>query len=227
MCAFNFVQAEAGTSQNLFGRKTPSRHASKIELKFSCRLQIIHCELHCVQSRNFTRAQPRSDSSTREKSEQVLASGYDCRVGSPEVVRKYARRHREFRPPQRGRLVFEIFAATTEDVGLEDIGVHAQRVEAMGYDGLFVSDAVHDGLLLAARALACTSRIRVAISVLVAFPRSPMNVALAAWDLQKMSRGRFELGLGTQIRQNIEERYSARWLPPAAGMREYVGALRA
>lgn len=123
--------------------------------------------------------------------------------------------------------MFEIFAATTEDVGLEDIGVHAQRVEAMGYDGLFVSDAVHDGLLLAARALACTSRIRVAISVLVAFPRSPMNVALAAWDLQKMSRGRFELGLGTQIRQNIEERYSARWLPPAAGMREYVGALRA
>ena len=69
--------------------------------------------------------------------------------------------------------------------------------------------------------------LTVLISVLVAFPRSPMNVALASWDLQKMSGGRFELGMGTQIKQNIEDRYSARWLPPAAGMREYVGALRA
>lgn len=123
--------------------------------------------------------------------------------------------------------MFEIFAATPENLGPEDIGAHAQRVEAMGYDGLFVPDAVHDGFLLAALALAATSRLRVGISVLVAFPRSPMNVALAAWDLQKMSRGRFELGLGTQIKQNIQDRYSARWLPPAKGMKEYVGALRA
>lgn len=123
--------------------------------------------------------------------------------------------------------MFEIFAATPENLGPEDIGAYARRVEAMGYDGLFVPDAVHDGFLLAALALAATSHIRVGISVLVAFPRSPMNVALAAWDLQKMSRGRFELGLGTQVRQNIQDRYSARWLPPAKGMKEYVGALRA
>ncbi|HQR03360.1 MAG TPA: TIGR03617 family F420-dependent LLM class oxidoreductase [Rhodocyclaceae bacterium] len=121
----------------------------------------------------------------------------------------------------------QIFAATPENLGLDNIGAYARRVEAMGFDGLFVPDAIHDGLLLACRALAETSRIRVGISVLLAFPRSPMNVALAAWDLQKMSGGRFELGLGTQIRQNIEDRYSARWLPPAVGMREYVGALRA
>ena len=123
--------------------------------------------------------------------------------------------------------MFEIFAATPENLGLDSIGDFAGRVEAMGYDGLFVSDAVHDGLLLAGQALASTSRLRVGISVLVAFPRSPMNVALAAWDLQKLSRGRFELGLGTQVKQNVEDRYSARWLPPAAGMKEYVGALRA
>ena len=123
--------------------------------------------------------------------------------------------------------MFEIFAATPENLGLDSIGDFARRVEAMGYDGLFVSDAVHDGLLLAGQALASTSRLRVGISVLVAFPRSPMNVALAAWDLQKLSRGRFELGLGTQVKQNVEDRYSARWLPPAAGMKEYVGALRA
>ncbi len=123
--------------------------------------------------------------------------------------------------------MLEIFASTPENMGLGDIGDFARRVEAMGYDGLFVSDAVHDGLLLAGQALASTSKIKVGTSVLIAFPRSPMNVALASWDLQGMSGGRFELGLGTQIKQNVEERYSARWLPPAAGMREYLGSLRA
>lgn len=123
--------------------------------------------------------------------------------------------------------MLEIFASTPENLGLGDIGAFAQRVEAMGYDGLFVSDAVHDGLLLAGQALSSTTRLKVGTSVLIAFPRSPMNVALACWDLQGMSGGRFELGLGTQIKQNVEERYSARWLPPAAGMREYIGALRA
>ena len=121
----------------------------------------------------------------------------------------------------------EVFAATPESFELEAVGAFARRAERLGYDGIFVADAIHDGLLLACQALAATTRLKVAVSVLVAFPRSPMNVALAAWDLQKMSGGRFELGLGTQIKQNIEERYSARWLPPAAGMKEYVGALRA
>ena len=123
--------------------------------------------------------------------------------------------------------MLEVFANTPENMGLEAIGAFAKRVEALGYQGLNVPDAVHDGLLLACQALASTSRLKVATSVLVAFPRSPMNVALAAWDLQRMSGGRFELGLGTQVRQNIEDRYSARWLPPAAGMREYLGSLRA
>lgn len=123
--------------------------------------------------------------------------------------------------------MLQVFANSPEHLSLEDAGAFARRVESLGYDGLNVPDAVHDGLLLACQALAATTRLKVATSVLVAFPRSPMNVALAAWDLQRMSGGRFELGLGTQVKQNIEDRYSARWLPPAAGMREYLGALRA
>ncbi len=123
--------------------------------------------------------------------------------------------------------MFEVFASMAENLGPEGIADYARRVEAIGFDGLFVPDAIHDGLVMAALALSVTTRIKVATSVLVAFPRSPMNVALAAWDLQRLSKGRFELGLGTQIKQNIEDRYSARWLPPAKGMKEYVGALRA
>jgi probable F420-dependent oxidoreductase len=123
--------------------------------------------------------------------------------------------------------MFQVFAATPENMGPDRIGAHAARAEAMGFDGLHVPDALHDGLLLAALALAATERLIVGSAVLVAFPRSPMTVAIAAWDLQNMSGGRFELGLGTQIRQNIEERYSAYWGGPVPQLREYVQSLKA
>jgi len=110
---------------------------------------------------------------------------------------------------------------------LSRVADHARRAEALGYDGLQVPEAVHDGLLAAGAALAATTRLRVATSVLVAFPRSPMAVAHAAWDLQELSGGRFSLGLGSQVRGNIVGRYSTAWAPPVPRMREYVGALRA
>jgi probable F420-dependent oxidoreductase len=124
-------------------------------------------------------------------------------------------------------MVFQVFAATPEDMGPGDIARHAQRAEAMGFAGLHVPDAIHDGLLLSAMALSATQRLIVGTAVLVAFPRSPMITAIASWDLQKMSGGRFELGLGTQVKPNIEKRYSARWDSPVPQMREYVQAMKA
>jgi len=121
----------------------------------------------------------------------------------------------------------EVFATMSERMRLRDVAAHARRVESLGYDGLFVPDAVHDGLLVAQAALAATQRIAVATSVLVVFPRSPMVVAHAAWDLQDLSHGRFELGMGSQVRGNIVGRYSTPWSPPVPRMREYVQALRA
>ncbi|MEZ5571240.1 MAG: TIGR03617 family F420-dependent LLM class oxidoreductase [Halioglobus sp.] len=123
--------------------------------------------------------------------------------------------------------MFQVFAATPEDMGPGEIGAHAARAEAMGFDGLQVPDAIHDGLLLAAMALNATQTLIVGTGVLVAFPRSPMTVAVASWDLQAMSQGRFELGLGTQVKGNIEQRYSARWDSPVPQLREYVQSLRA
>jgi len=123
--------------------------------------------------------------------------------------------------------VFQVFASTPEDMGPGEIGAHAARAEAMGFDGLQVPDAIHDGLLLAAMALNATKSLIVGTAVLVAFPRSPMITAIAAWDLQAMSGGRFEVGLGTQIKPNIEKRYSARWDSPVPQLREYVQGMQA
>ncbi|NQX89340.1 MAG: TIGR03617 family F420-dependent LLM class oxidoreductase [Halioglobus sp.] len=123
--------------------------------------------------------------------------------------------------------MFQVFAATPERMGPDEIGNYAARAESMGFDGLQVPDAIHDGLLLSAMALAATRELIVGTGVLVAFPRSPMTVAVASWDLQRMSGGRFELGVGTQIRQNIEDRYSARWGSPVPQLREYIQSLQA
>ena len=73
-----------------------------------------------------------------------------------------------------------------------------------------------------------TSRITVRTSVALAFTRSPTLLAYAAWDIAKLSGGRFQLGLGTQIRQNIEDRYGVPFgADPIGRLRDYVGAVRA
>lgn len=123
--------------------------------------------------------------------------------------------------------MFEVFATTPETMSPAEIGEHARRAEAMGFDGLQVPDAVHDGLLLAALALNATTDLVVSTGVLVAFPRSPMTVAVASWDLQQLSKGRFEIGIGTQVKGNIEKRYSAYWGSPVPQLREYMQSLRA
>jgi probable F420-dependent oxidoreductase len=108
---------------------------------------------------------------------------------------------------------------------LRDAIAHARRVEALGYDGLHVAETVHDSLAVALLALEHTQRIVVRTAVTLAFPRSPTLTAYGAWDLAKFSGGRFQLGLGTQIRQNIEGRYAMPWGEPVEKMREYMGAL--
>jgi probable F420-dependent oxidoreductase len=123
--------------------------------------------------------------------------------------------------------VFRVYATIDQRTTPAEAGAKARRAEALGYDAISVADGVHDGLLVAAMALDATSRLEVAVTVLVAFPRSPMTVAHAAWDLQAMSGGRFELGLGAQVRGNIVGRYGTHWTPPVPRMREYLQSLRA
>jgi probable F420-dependent oxidoreductase len=121
-----------------------------------------------------------------------------------------------------------VYAGMDPRLGLRDIIGHAQRVEALGYDGIHVAETVHDALGVALLVAEHTSRITVRTSVALAFTRSPTLMAYAAWDLAKFSGGRFELGLGTQIRQNIEDRYGMPFsTDPVGRLRDYVGAVRA
>src|SRR6476646_447742 len=107
---------------------------------------------------------------------------------------------------------------------LED---RARALEADGYDGGATAETSHDPffpLLLAAQA---TERLELATGVAIAFARTPMTMASIANDLQLASKGRFTLGLGSQIKPHIERRFSMPWSHPAARMREFILGMRA
>lgn len=120
-----------------------------------------------------------------------------------------------------------IVAGMSDRVALADTATYARRIEALGYDCLHVPETIHDSMAVALLALEHTSSLRVQTSLTLAFPRSPMLLALQAWDLSLMSGGRFDLGLGTQIKQNIEGRFGVPWTAPAQRMNDYVSAVRA
>lgn len=103
----------------------------------------------------------------------------------------------------------------------------ARLAEECGLDAVLVEETKDDPFQLLALGASSTSTIGLGTSVAMAFPRSPTITAMSAWSLQKVSDGRFVLGLGTQVRAHVQRRYGLAWHPPAPWMRDYVGALRA
>ena len=119
------------------------------------------------------------------------------------------------------------YLALDPEMPLSAVPAYARRAESLGFDGIHVPETIHDSLAVALLALEHTRRIVVRTAVTLALVRSPTLTAYAAWDLAAFSGGRFELGLGSQIKQNIEGRFGMPWSEPVSRMRDYVGALHA
>jgi alkanesulfonate monooxygenase SsuD/methylene tetrahydromethanopterin reductase-like flavin-dependent oxidoreductase (luciferase family) len=111
--------------------------------------------------------------------------------------------------------------------GLGDAPAHARRLEQLGVDGAFTFEGPHDVFTPLVLAAGATTELELATNVAIAFPRNPVQLAHQAYDLQLLTRGRFTLGLGTQIRAQVEKRYGSAFDRPVARMREMVAALRA
>ena len=110
---------------------------------------------------------------------------------------------------------------------LSDVAVGVRRIEEMGFDGVHISETVRDPFAVCTLALEHSTTLVVRTSMVVAFARSPMVTACAAWELARYSGGRFQLGIATQVRGNIVGRFSMPWTDPAAQLRDYVASLRA
>ncbi len=113
------------------------------------------------------------------------------------------------------------------ELELDDAKANAVRLEGLGYDGIMTAEMAHDPFLPLTLAAEHTERVEIMTAIAVAFARNPMILANLGHDLNAFSKGRFTLGLGSQIRPHITKRFSMPWSSPAARMAELIGAIKA
>lgn len=117
--------------------------------------------------------------------------------------------------------------APDKAIDLSTLMADAKQVEDLGYDTLVVEETKDDPYQVMALAAVGTTRLNLSTSVAMAFPRAPAVTAMSAWSIQRLSKGRFTLGLGSQVRGHIMRRFGLDYHPPGPWMRDYIGAVRA
>ena len=119
------------------------------------------------------------------------------------------------------------FDIMTSPQSWSDIATLARIADVNGYSGLVFTETSEVPWMKIAAASIAAPRLDLATGIAVAFPRSPMVSAAAAWEIAGNTRGRFRLGLGSQVKGHVVRRYSAEFQPAADRLRDYVGAVKA
>jgi probable F420-dependent oxidoreductase len=110
----------------------------------------------------------------------------------------------------------------------ENAAAAANEAAEMGYNGFFTAETQHDPFFPITHAAAAAPELEFGTAIAVAFPRSPTVMAMTAWDLARQTKGKFMLGLGTQVRGHIVRRFTSFWSgKPAPQLKEYIEAMRA
>tara|TARA_B100000953_G_scaffold291195_1_gene277146 strand:- start:597 stop:1610 length:1014 start_codon:yes stop_codon:yes gene_type:complete len=112
------------------------------------------------------------------------------------------------------------------NTNLETNAQTARDLESSGADGLFTYEGKGDVFFPLVR-VGSETKGMLYTNIAVAIPRSPMHLAYQAWDLQRLTGGRFALGIGSQIRAHIENRFGSTWESPLGQMRETIEATKA
>jgi probable F420-dependent oxidoreductase len=113
-------------------------------------------------------------------------------------------------------------------VGLRETAAIACAAEELGFGAVWTTETMHDPFLPAVLIATATSHLQFGTAVAIAFARSPATLAYTAWDLARVSSGRFILGLGTQVKAHVERRFGLPWPEsPVKKLREQITAIRA
>ncbi len=110
---------------------------------------------------------------------------------------------------------------------LDKVADNVRQLEEMGYSGAMTAETSHDPFFPLLLAAGESRKIELMTSIAVAFARTPMVLANIGHDLNAYSKGRFIMGLGSQIKPHITKRFSMPWSSPAPRMREFILAMRA
>ena len=103
----------------------------------------------------------------------------------------------------------------------------AAAAEQIGFSTLWVAETQHNPFLPGVLIAEHTERLKFGTAIAVSFARSPAVMAHTAWDLAEMSKGRFILGVGTQVKAHITRRFGMDWPGSVTGkLREQVQVMR-
>ncbi|HSG24809.1 MAG TPA: TIGR03617 family F420-dependent LLM class oxidoreductase [Anaerolineales bacterium] len=111
---------------------------------------------------------------------------------------------------------------------LNEIPEIARAAEEMGFSCLWAAETQHNPFLASVLVAEHTKRLKLGTAIIVSFARSPAVMAHTAWDLAEQSKGRFILGLGTQVKPHIVRRFGMPWPDSVTGkLREQMAVMRA
>ena len=104
----------------------------------------------------------------------------------------------------------------------------AIRADELGLDRVSVAEGwTHDSTILLAELALRTSNVGLGTSVISTWGRSPGTIAMSAAGLQRLSGGRFSLGIGAGSPPLAEGFHGISWERPGARLRDTVTAVRA
>ncbi len=106
------------------------------------------------------------------------------------------------------------------------IGMIAKQAEEQGLEGLFAPQVFGPPFIPLAAAATSTRTIKLASGIAIAAARSPTETAMAALDMDRLSSGRFILGLGTSVSAWTSGLFGSPPIKPLAHLRETVTAVR-
>src|SRR6185369_15227614 len=103
---------------------------------------------------------------------------------------------------------FTLRLQSSETASVEALTAASKRAEALGFSTIWAAEAGHDPFFPLPIVASATQRVAMGTGIAIAYARSPFSTAQLSWDLQRISNGRFKLGLATQVKAHIERRYS-------------------
>lgn len=109
---------------------------------------------------------------------------------------------------------------------MEQIRDWAQKAEQARFDVLWASELYTTPFVYPAAVAGFTSRIELGSSIALAFVRSPLVTALTALDLDRLSNGRYILGLGTGVQRLVARWHGGEYGRPAPHLKECIRLVR-
>lgn len=119
-----------------------------------------------------------------------------------------------------------LWASLAAFVPAPALAEQARALEGAGLAGIFSPQIYGPPFVPLAACAAVTDRIALATGVAMAFTRSPFETAMAAMDLDRLSAGRFTLGLGTSVRSWSGGIFGMPYGRPISRLRETIELIR-